>query len=828
MRRLKYTMIERLTWKSVVASLSVLCFLISCNKEEKLQPSPDEDKNTLRFEMALPQSAVANAQVYFFNGTGTGRGQFNRRIMNINRSGNNLSMMAPAGTWDIGLLTFDDPAVAGKILQPVVGVDRNDQKMWETVPEGGFLPSVPELLTARVDGQVVDPDGSHTATTSFARNVAMVKFVIKDARGLSTTGDHYVYFSNVPSTLTWNGGLYPDKDNPAVSSSRMRGSFRISNDGGGFQQSDTVTFIVPAHRGSDFLLLNPTDTSTHKLNVSVDLLSDNGTHYVKENVELHIVPKANKILVVNLLIKGSLEFETTTHDWVDSNHSVNISHTSLLVSKTNVGLSYRDTVIVSTNAADFTVQNGAPWITTQKIDDQRVVVTADIMSYTVDRSSYIDIVANNVTKRINVTQRPDVGTITAFLNSMPVSSFWVSPTSGNTTRTITVNSTGPWQLIMPDTTNVTTPTTGGGAGSTNVVFTRKSQAIDNGDYSIYGNRNIKIRNTQSLEVITVTAQNLYMVFYNITVGNAPGINTTTVDARDAISMGGSGLYTITSKPSWLTSATINADGTLTLVASGDPTGEPNSGSITFTNSTDPTYTITTTISQDVVADFEPFAYFVVKFTWNSSSGNDVDIDVYFDGNYKVSAPAQRQPWDLKSVGYGKSSLSNCPGYIGLNGAGVQMATNKNTHVDMSQFIDKGLLFWGGDNTSGGGETIFFNAPMVDNDADVARFVKLVCKVWYYNASTTATKYPIRTSIYAYDGGTIIRDDASYNFFSSGGTFIYGARNGDVIDYNFTNEQSIGYWAISATITYDKLKHSAKIEWGQKTSGTTVPVPKNEQ
>ena len=65
---------------------------------------------------------------------------------------------------------------------------------------------------------------------------------------------------------------------------------------------------------------------------------------------------------------------------------------------------------------EYTVEKApeATWITSvKKLDGNAVEITADLDSYVDNhpRTSYITIKANNVTKKIPVTQRPDRGTI---------------------------------------------------------------------------------------------------------------------------------------------------------------------------------------------------------------------------------------------------------------------------------------------------------------------------------------------------------------------------------------------------------------------------------
>ena len=105
--------------------------------------------------------------------------------------------------------------------------------------------------------------------------------------------------------------------------------------------------------------------------------------------------------------------------WEDVELNADLSQTQLYTDKASVGLSHKDTLYVNTNASDFSVQSPGGWITSvRKIANNGVEITANVDTYVDNqpRSSYITIKANNVTKRIPVTQRPDEGTISGIIN----------------------------------------------------------------------------------------------------------------------------------------------------------------------------------------------------------------------------------------------------------------------------------------------------------------------------------------------------------------------------------------------------------------------------
>lgn len=756
----------------------LLLFLYSCSDKDNNQIENTikigDNESLVTFNMSpMTQSQMANTHVYVFNGEYSDRGKFVYQVPGISTTPTGISMVMRAGKWDMVLINADQSTL-GQLKQPnrAAGNTMSNSPMWETKAVAGILPSAPEIMTARIEEQTIVADQNANAVASMTRNVAMVKVVINDAGGLSDGYDnHIVSLGNVPTTLSWAGGLLPNKNTPAVSASSMRGELRVSTNplNPSSQISDTLTFIVPAHQGTDFLSSNPTDTTTNKLKLSVDFGVPGGGRYQKSNVTVPFTPKANKIMVINLLVKAQLSVECQLFDWVDKTVNADISQTSLQVSKTNVGLSWKDTVYVKTNAANFTVQNGDTWITTQKIDAERVVITANTTTYTANRSSYINIIAGNITKRINVTQRPDKGTISA------PASFWVSPTSGNTNRTIAVKSSGPWIMTTPNPSTVTANVASGAAGNTNIIFTRKQHSGVVPDYSLYyGNSIFTIKNTQTLETITIMAQNLFLESDDLDVPNATGVNTKENVGKVTCLGGPIGTYSVVTKPLWLTGATVNPSRSITLVAPGEPTGERREANITLQHTDDPTYRVTVKVIQDFLITIPPFHYFVIKYTWIE---NDVDIMVQFEGNGAT--------FDSKPLGYSHSSSVSHTG--------------------------RTLLEWGGDATGGQGETVFFNAPIIDTDNSLPRFVKLAAYASWYTASRAGS--PVRTTIFAYLGGTMSKNGT--NFDNVGGTMLYTNSMQQTVRYGWKTYEKL------VEIVYDRIKHSAQITYTATENNTPL-------
>ena len=798
MKKINYR-ITGTTSRSLLGACLVSVFMFfSCareNTDPRTGGNGGEGNNLSLDTRAVPIAVANNARVYMFTGgTSNTLGNYNHQILNINRTVNDLRMIARAGTWDIALLSAETATDLNNVIAPTVGTAGGAQKMFELAPVGGNLPSAPDLLTTYIDEQVIIADMDNTASTSFAHNMAKVQLTIVDAKGLVTTANaHTISLGNVPTTLAWDGKLLPSKTNPTVSTTKMTGRVTVSDVAGGVQESSMLTFLVPAHRGTDFLATNPIDTTTSKLTVSVNLPLSGGGNYLKNDVVIPKVPRSGQILNVRILIQGELTIESNILDWTEIRTDAGLSNTTLQVSKTNVGLSSLDSLIVKTNASSYSVAQdpAGTWFTATQ-SGERIVINATTSSYTAPRSSWIDITANNVTKRIAINQRPDVGTITA------PTSFWVSPTTGNTTRTITVNSTGPWTLTAPNPATVTTSTTGGNAGTTNITFTRKVHSGVISDYTpYYGNSVFTLRNTQTLETITVTAQNLFLVSDDVDVPNATGTNVKE-NVDKVTCMGGTGGFSIISPPTWITSALINpTTHSITLTAQGEPTGERREGTMTLRHNDDPNYTVTIKVIQDFLITIPPFDFFVIKYTWpvgSTTTDSDADIKVQFEGN---------------GMSYdGTTNFSNSK-WVGFN-------------VTTQMYGSQTLLRWGSDARGGEGETVFFNAPVIDGDSNSPRFVKLVCYAYWYTSTSTANRNnPIRTTIFAYEGGAMRQ--VGTNFVNDGGTMLY--TNSRQQRVTATGSSSITNPTKLVEIIYDRIKHSAQITYtGTELNTPLLPTP----
>ncbi|WP_431433449.1 BACON domain-containing protein [Bacteroides hominis] len=794
-----------MTGKRIYTGLmGLLLFLAFACTDDRESPGGTNGNPSLVFRMTRTSADIINnTQVYLFDGDGAAAGQFRQKVPDVAYAADRLTMPVAAGTWDITLVSADRD-INSELVQPVRGQGRSSLKMWETRSVGGSLPSMPELRTAYITGQqvIAGQDNVASETALLSRNVALVKVVIADAGGLDINGTHTMKLSNVPTTLNWEGGLYPNKNNPTVSAEPMTGTFTIHNNTAmaGHQYSDTLRFIVPAHKGTDYLNALPTDTTTSHLKLSVDLASEGGTRFEKTDVVIPRVPRVNGILLVRIFLGGKLDVSTEILNWQDTQLEADLSQTQLYTDKASVGLAFKDTIHVNTNAREYTVEKApeATWITSvKKLDGNAVEITADLDSYVDNhpRTSYITIKANNVTKKIPVTQRPDRGTIKVSEHKL------IFCPKAHENRSVEVKSIGGDWIFLGSSPKATSDIQNGVKGNTTVNFTRTSTIKPDDFDTYYGDGQIVVKNKTTLDTDTISLVNCYIHMDDGVINAvAPtgSAQTAVTNSQDVTVFGGSRNILFDSWESWIHNDLSWTPSTqvLTMTTDREPSDEARDGSLIFHHADCSDYQVTAKVHQDVIVTIPAFDFFVVKFTWVN---NDVDIAVEFSGN------------DISGNGDNNSSYDKRP-----------VGWRFNSSVE---YNNQTLLRWGGDATGGQGETAFFNAPVLEGDVNSPRKIKLdVYATWYTNGRAPDK---MTFTMSAYKGGTMIQNGT--NFDNQGGETLY--QQGHTVMITTTKGQesyATGGYTKVATITYDRIKHSATVNvWASSAStrsSRSVKVP----
>lgn len=794
-----------MTGKRIYTGLmGLLLFLAFACTDDRESPGGTNGNPSLVFRMTRASADIINnTQVYLFDGDGATAGQFRQKVPDVTYAADRLTMPVAAGTWDITLVSADGDVNSG-LIQPVRGQARSSLKMWETRSAGGSLPSMPELRTAYITGQqvIAGQDNVASETALLSRNVALVKVVIADAGGLDINGTHTMKLTNVPTTLNWEGGLYPNKNNPTVSAEPMTGTFTIHNNTAmaGHQYSDTLRFIVPAHKGTDYLNALPTDTTTSHLKLSVDLASEGGTRFEKTDVVIPRVPRVNGILLVRIFLGGKLDVSTEILNWQDTQLEADLSQTQLYTDKASVGMAFKDTIHVNTNAREYTVEKApeATWITSvKKLDGNAVEITADLDSYVDNhpRTSYITIKANNVTKKIPVTQRPDRGTIKVSEHKL------IFCPKVHEKRSVEVKSIGGDWIFLGSSPKATSDIQNGVKGNTTVNFTRTSTIKPDDFDTCYGDGQIVVKNKTTLDTDTISLVNCY-IHMDDGVINAVAptgtAQTAVTNSQDVTVFGGSRNILFDSWESWIHNDLSWNPSTqvLTMTTDREPSDEARDGSLIFHHADCSDYQVTAKVHQDVIVTIPAFDFFVVKFTWVN---NDVDIAVEFSGN------------DVSGNGNNNSSYDKYP--VGWS------------FTNSVRYNNQELLRWGGDATGGQGETAFFNAPVLEGDVNSPRKIKLDVYATWYTPGRAPDKMTFTMS--AYKGGTMVQNGT--NFDNQGGETLYQQGHTVMITTTKGKETyTTGGYTKVATITYDRIKHSATVNvWASSAStrsSRSVRVP----
>lgn len=794
-----------MTGKRIYTGLmGLLLFLAFACTDDRESPGGTNGNPSLVFRMTRASADIINnTQVYLFDGDGATAGQFRQKVPDVTYAADRLTMPVAAGTWDITLVSADGDVNSG-LIQPVRGQARSSLKMWETRSVGGSLPSMPELRTAYITGQqvIAGQDNVASETALLSRNVALVKVVIADAGGLDINGTHTMKLTNVPTTLNWEGGLYPNKNNPTVSAEPMTGTFTIHNNTAmaGHQYSDTLRFIVPAHKGTDYLNALPTDTTTSHLKLSVDLASEGGTRFEKTDVVIPRVPRVNGILLVRIFLGGKLDVSTEILNWQDTQLEADLSQTQLYTDKASVGLAFKDTIHVNTNAREYTVEKApeATWITSvKKLDGNAVEITADLDSYVDNhpRTSYITIKANNVTKKIPVTQRPDRGTIKVSEHKL------IFCPKVHEKRSVEVKSIGGDWIFLGSSPKATSDIQNGVKGNTTVNFTRTSTIKPDDFDTCYGDGQIVVKNKTTLDTDTISLVNCY-IHMDDGVINAVAptgtAQTAVTNSQDVTVFGGSRNILFDSWESWIHNDLSWNPSTqvLTMTTDREPSDEARDGSLIFHHADCSDYQVTAKVHQDVIVTIPAFDFFVVKFTWVN---NDVDIAVEFSGN------------DVSGNGNNNSSYDKYP--VGWS------------FTNSVRYNNQELLRWGGDATGGQGETTFFNAPVLEGDVNSPRKIKLDVYATWFTPGRAPDKMTFTMS--AYKGGTMVQNGT--NFDNQGGETLYQQGHTVMITTTKGKETyATGGYTKVATITYDRIKHSATVNvWASSAStrsSRSVRVP----
>lgn len=297
--------------------ISFLLLIFTSCKEDSL--AEETQKSSLKMQMrTVSSSLVDNTSIYVFDTNN----KFIEKKLNVIHLDGVLTTSMKVGSWNLALLASNID-ISNNIILPSYQGLMSSSPMWKTkeTSDGQFLSQTPaELRYASMPNTEIVKDITTYKNTTLNRNVAKIQVILKAHSGFDpvsagTNQYSFVELLDVPTTLSWDGKLYPNKTNPEMSDKPIREYFKFD----GNEKADTITFIVPAHRGLDAFELQHNDTTTHKLKLRASMPLKGKAYYGKGAVTIPYVPKINSITQVSITLRAEpntlLDIKITVKDW---------------------------------------------------------------------------------------------------------------------------------------------------------------------------------------------------------------------------------------------------------------------------------------------------------------------------------------------------------------------------------------------------------------------------------------------------------------------------------------------------------------------------------
>ncbi len=235
-------------------------------------------------------------------------GKFSYEIYNIERLVNSLTSQIRTGDWNLTLLSPQGKTT--QIHNPVAGQPMAGQLMYEYTPaldKNGKSTPAAEFLFGKAALPTVNADQTVSIdNVTMARNVAKVEFFVEKASNIDLSGTQKIELIGVPSKIDWEGHLMPSKNSPDALSTPLVGTLKFKALPGGGFASDTLAYIIPAHRGTDFLNPdgslnpNPQDIVVPRMSVRVFITNGQGEVMMNQTKELPMPARCNQIMRVKL------------------------------------------------------------------------------------------------------------------------------------------------------------------------------------------------------------------------------------------------------------------------------------------------------------------------------------------------------------------------------------------------------------------------------------------------------------------------------------------------------------------------------------------------
>lgn len=290
----------------------------SCSSTSDMDEEIEGPKSQFSLNMkSVPVEMMNNALLYRFD---TNNKFMGRQLGVVQKPGDILyTNSVPVGTWNFTLLMCKEN-IFDKITQPISPYGNNDRvedRMWKTSTTGSYLNQTPDLYHVYMGGvQIVEGLDKEVGPVTPRRNVAKVEFILEEYSGFDpinpgTNPKAYIELYNVPTSLRWDGELYPDNASPEVATQPIREYFKFDSSSPN-PVAETISFVIPAHLANSVLTTNKL-----KFKASMPL---NGQEFYggsENKMEITSIAKANHIIRVKLKFRGQtkLDVNVTVKPW---------------------------------------------------------------------------------------------------------------------------------------------------------------------------------------------------------------------------------------------------------------------------------------------------------------------------------------------------------------------------------------------------------------------------------------------------------------------------------------------------------------------------------
>lgn len=290
---------------------ALMSSIVCCTKEHPKQIVP-ETAQTLSITTRSVDNQIMDAmRIYTFSESNR---YFNKQLTPV-RDGDKLTSAVGVGNWYISMVSA--PASTA-LIAPVGGIAMEDMPLYiyEPTVVGGKSSNAPYIITSH-SGRwgtpnyvTISADVQTTKSIMMGYNMAKVEIQIVQATpnfNISST-KNIVYLHNIPSTISYSGSLLPSKTAPDTLALPLRANLMlaIDSENDDLLKSNLIEFVIPAHQGSDFVETTPTDVTTQKMALTVQLEREDGTIF-KQTVDVERVPLCNKTLRLQVKVTDMVQ-----------------------------------------------------------------------------------------------------------------------------------------------------------------------------------------------------------------------------------------------------------------------------------------------------------------------------------------------------------------------------------------------------------------------------------------------------------------------------------------------------------------------------------------